>query len=453
MSNLLGTERKRILSLITEKPEFRKDVIERIGEMEKKLREIRDKEQMDFEIFLGGSYAKGTDIKGSDVDIFLLFKEEFDPMKVLNILKKEFPEGREEYSDHPYLTLSQGSFSIDLVPGYKAKKGSDLRTAVDRTPFHVKFVKENFSDEMKDDAKILKQFMKGIGVYGAESSVQGFSGYVAELLIFKYGSFDSLISSAREWKIPCVLDDGGRRFEGASLVIADPVDRDRNAAANVSIENLATFILAAKLFSSRSWKEFLFPQKSYGKVPQEAVVIFLPCRKCNEETLIPNLRRVSGVLKGELESRGFKIIYTSVFLDKGGYIFLVPDSSRLGEAELHVGPPVTSPNVPSFLQKWGRGTKFGMPFMLGDRLCVLREREIKEISEAIVAILPRVKLSRDIDQNKILVIYGEDIDSIPDTVSKGFVRPHLGEWLSTLRDVEGYDPETKEGKKGHKEGD
>ncbi|MGC8562020.1 MAG: CCA tRNA nucleotidyltransferase [Thermoplasmata archaeon] len=436
MTDRTSSDRSDILDAILEKPFIRKKVLAKVEEVEARLLEISKREGMKFEIFLGGSYAKGTDIKGSDADIFMLFPDDFDAFDVLKILKKEFPEGREEYSDHPYLTLPQKSFSIDIVPGYKASSGKDLKTAVDRTPFHVKFVQENFTNDMKDEVRILKQFLKGIGSYGAESSIQGFSGYAAELLIYRYKTFDDAISSAKQWKIPCRLDEGNRDFNGANLVIIDPVDSERNVTANVSIENLATFILAASLFSWEKWKDFFFPEKMEYSLPKEAVVVFIPCKKCNEEVLIPNLRRISSVLKGELETVGFRVIYSSVFVERGGYIVMIPEAVKLGQASLHIGPPVTSTNIQSFLQKWKNGTPFGMPFMMGDRVCVLREREDDDISQAVAEILPKIKLSKDFNQNRMLVISGEDLESVPASVRKGFLSPSLGKWVANLRDVQ-----------------
>ncbi len=435
MTDRNSSNRKAVLEAIMEKPYVRKKVLARIEEVEARLLDIGKKEGLKFEIFLGGSYAKGTDIKGSDADIFMLFPDDFDAIKVLKVLKKEFPEGREEYSDHPYLMLPQKSFSIDIVPGYKATSGRDLKTAVDRTPFHVKFVQENFSNDMKNEVRILKQFLKGLGSYGAESSVQGFSGYVAELLIYRFKTFDDVISNARKWKIPCILDKGKKDFKGASLVIIDPVDSDRNVAANVSIENLSTFILASGLFTWEKWKDFFFPEKKEFSFPKEAVVVFIPCRKCNEEVLIPNLRRISSVLRGELESIGFRVIFSSVFVEKGGYIVVVPDAVKLGQASLHIGPPVTSQNIRSFLEKWKDGTPFGMPFMVGDRVCVLREREVDDISHAIAGILPKIKLSSDFDQNRMIVISGKDLGKVPASVRNGFLFPSLGKWVGNLGDV------------------
>jgi|YelNatPaOPRAMG01_1025707.scaffolds.fasta_scaffold01146_32 tRNA nucleotidyltransferase (CCA-adding enzyme) len=436
-------QKKKILESILEEPSLRNRKLKKISEIEGKLNQIKKKESLNFEIFLGGSIAKGTDIRGSDVDVFLLFPEEYDPMRILKILKREFPNGREEYSEHPYLLIRQKSFSVDIVPGYKASSASDLKTAVDRTPFHVEFVQKNFTPEMKMEARIMKQFMKGIGVYGAESSVQGFSGYVAELLIYRYRTFENVISDARGWGIPQHLDKDGKEFKDANLVLIDPVDSDRNTAANVSIENLATFILASTLFSWDNGMEFFFPEKGHYEIPRNAVAIYFPCKKCNEQVLVPNLRRVSSVLKKELENIGFRTQYSSVFVDGAGYIILIPEAEQLGEAVLHVGPPVTSRNVGSFLDKWGRGTRYGMPFMVGERVCVLREREGRSFIEAVLEILPRTKLSGDFSSRKMVVISGEELSSLPDHIRKNFISPSLGKWISSVSgNVERNGPES-----------
>lgn len=403
-----------------------------LKEVEEKLESIKTRNKLNYDIFLGGSFAKGTDIKGSDIDVFLLFPDNFDPYALLKLLRKEFPEGTEEYSDHPYLVVPHDSFSIDLVPGYKLGLSEKLVTAVDRTPLHVNFVKNNFTEEMKDEAKILKQFLKGIGVYGAESSVQGFSGYVAELMIYRYGSFDKTLEGASKWIAPVRLANGTNKFENANIAIIDPVDSGRNASANVSKENLSTFILAARLFSWKNWKNFFFPTKGKHILPENAVAIFIPCKRCNEETLIPNLRRIGSVLKRELEAIDFRIIYSSVFMEKGGFIMIIPETTSLGEVEIHYGPPVTSLNVTQFIEKWSRGTKYGMPFVMGDRICVLRKRKTTDISQAIADVIPRVKLSKDFDTDKILLITGQNLDSLPESITKNFVTPSLGKWIQSV---------------------
>lgn len=435
MSDLTSDFKKRILEEITERPEILERKEKTISSITEHLESLKLKYKMDYRIFLGGSHAKGTDIRGSDIDIFLLFPEEYDPKRVLGVLKKEFPSAREEYSEHPYLIISNDKFSTDIVPAYMATSTNKLLTSVDRTPFHVEFVKDNFTQEMKNEVRILKQFMKTIGVYGAESLIQGFSGYVAELIIYHFKTFENAIKEAAEWDIPLSLNDNSKKFPDANLIIIDPVDTERNAAANVSKENLSTFILAAKLFSFGAQEHFFSEARTDSSLPDNAVAIFVPCKRCNKQILGPNLRRISSVLRKELETIGFKIIYSSIFVDKGGYIILIPESERMGEASLHIGPPVTSANVKDFLEKWNRGTKFGPPFIVDKRIAVLRERKPREITEAIATVTPRLKFSEDFQSDKMLIITGKDILAIPDFIRKHFIDPSLGKWIQSSWNV------------------
>jgi tRNA nucleotidyltransferase (CCA-adding enzyme) len=48
---------------------------------------------------------------------------------------------------------------------------------------------------MLGEVRLLKKFMKGTGVYGAEIKIGGFSGYLCELLILKYRSFAQTIEA------------------------------------------------------------------------------------------------------------------------------------------------------------------------------------------------------------------------------------------------------------------
>ena len=42
--------------------------------------------------------------------------------------------------------------------------------------------------------------VKGIGIYGAELSIAGFSGYVTEVLVLKYGDFKNVIKNIATMK-------------------------------------------------------------------------------------------------------------------------------------------------------------------------------------------------------------------------------------------------------------
>ena len=421
--------KKEILQSVMEDQAELKKREAALSAIRKTLENIKKKADLDFEIFLGGSIAKGTNIKGSDVDVFILFDKEFDPLKVLKELKKAFKDGREEYSEHPYLIIDFDTFSADIVPAYKLSTVSSMVTSVDRTPLHVEFVKSKFTENMKNEARILKQFMKGIGVYGAESSIQGFSGYVSELLIHKYHTFDRVISEAARWTIPFSVEGSLSKFKSANLVITDPVDEERNAAANVSLENLATMILASRLFRLEDWRLFFFPEKEEFRIPAYGFVVSIECKKCNEEVLLPNLRRIATIIKNDLDREGFRIIFSSVFLLDRGYIVLIPENVEINDVIIHEGPPVTNGRIMDFLEKWGGGTAFGRPFINGDRIYVLRETRSRTIHESLSRIVRKVKLANDFSKDSVEILNIDD-KKVPAEIKKGFLRPSLGRWSS-----------------------
>ena len=109
--------------------------------------------------------------------------------------------------------------------------------------------------ELLGDVRLLKRFMQGIGVYGAEIKVGGFSGYLCELLIMKYGSFTQTIRAFAEYNRRVVVDIEGFYANRAnelqllfpeSLVIIDPVDKGRNVASAVQPQKLYEFIVCGK---------------------------------------------------------------------------------------------------------------------------------------------------------------------------------------------------------------
>jgi len=149
----------------------------------------------------GGSFAKGTWLsKDADVDIFIKFKKNVSEDKFekisqkigFNSLKKYSPYVR--YSQHPYVEAKIKNTKINIVPCYDVKIG-EWKSAADRSPFHTKFMKKSLTSKMKNEVRVLKTFLKSNGIYGAEIAKQGFSGYISEVLILEFGSFENLIKS------------------------------------------------------------------------------------------------------------------------------------------------------------------------------------------------------------------------------------------------------------------
>ena len=53
---------------------------------------------------------------------------------------------------------------------------------------------------MKGEVRILKKFFLHIDVYGAELAKEGFSGYVSEVLISYFGSFEKTLKKISKLK-------------------------------------------------------------------------------------------------------------------------------------------------------------------------------------------------------------------------------------------------------------
>ena len=70
---------------------------------------------VNIEPLIVGSVAKGTNLKGADVDLFIKFDTETNLKENgLNIARKILPEGKELYAQHPYLRGEIDEIGVDL---------------------------------------------------------------------------------------------------------------------------------------------------------------------------------------------------------------------------------------------------------------------------------------------------------------------------------------------------
>ncbi len=162
---------------------------------------------------LAGSVAKGTFLKGAgDIDIFAIFPVSYSKEEMFNTLKKAtkkaYPKAKTEtgYAEHPYLRIFLNGKRIDLVPSYEMKPGERVKSAVDRSQLHTKYVLSKIKPAQKNEVLLLKQFLKANQLYGAEIKIKGFSGYLCELMILQYGSFEKFLKAASRWKLPVSMD-------------------------------------------------------------------------------------------------------------------------------------------------------------------------------------------------------------------------------------------------------
>lgn len=256
-----------------------------INEVMGRLKKLAPK---NVEIILAGSVARGTHIRGnSDIDIFLLFprsvSESVVEKKGLEIGKGIVDKRRNEsfivkYAEHPYtkVVLGNRGINVDIVPAYKIKDASERGTAVDRTQLHNEFVNANLNTRQRDEVRVLKAFLKSHGIYGAEAKIEGFSGYLCEILTYHYGTFASLITAMSNLSLPLIVNTSKSRemnnentksmlkLFGKRFIVVDPTDSNRNVAANVSDESLSRFmVISRNLIKNPSMDTFYRKSGSY----------------------------------------------------------------------------------------------------------------------------------------------------------------------------------------------
>ncbi len=410
--------REYLLESIKKKENEYEFINKLIENFRRELEEIINKNNWNAEFFLGGSVAKGTDLLDSDLDFFILFHEDFKPLEIIETLKKYYKDAIENYSEHPYITLKRNGIEIDIVPAFYIEEGERIKTAVDRTPLHVKFVKSHLSDFQKDEARIFKYFLKKIGIYGAEASVRGFSGYAAELLIYKFGGFHNVLDFFKSKSPPIIIEIVEKQKTDYSkfrepLILIDPVDPDRNVTANVSLENLWTLIAASKLFSWETSDKFFNPTQRSYKVPENAIGLLINCRKCKEDIVVSNLRRVAQSISNNALLYGFKIQYSStIFLGNSGMIIFLPEANFLGSTYLHKGPKIDRGNLEDFAKKWANNLEYGPPFIINDTVYVIAKRKFTNFNEFLEKEIENVKFAGDLDRDSIKILDFKEIEKL-----------------------------------------
>src|SRR3989344_2936226 len=227
------------------------------------------------DVLVCGSIARNTHLKGDrDIDIFVMLppsisEQEFEK-EGLRLGKGVFRGHKWEkaYSQHPYIRGVIRGFDIEIIPSYKVERAEQLQSAVDRSPFHNAYLLKNLTTAQRGEVRLLKQFLKGIGAYGAELKVSSVPGYVTELLILRYGNFISAMEAIAKWNDREVIDlekhmkqeEALKKFD-TPLVVVDPVDKNRNVAAALSLNQYSRIIAAARAFLRKPSVNFFFPKK------------------------------------------------------------------------------------------------------------------------------------------------------------------------------------------------
>jgi len=308
-------------------------------------------------VHFGGSYAKETWTKDKvDIDVFVKFKKTVTEKNFEKIgrkigfdsLKKFKPYVR--YSEHPFVEANIDGVGVNVVPCYDVKKG-EWKSAADRSTFHTEFMSEELTGLMKDDIRVLKCFLEKNGMYGAEIAKQGFSGYVCEVLVFYLGSFEKVLKKISKLKNNEMIGESPRKFE-SPIVLIDPIDRNRNLGAAISIDNVTNFILIARNFLKKNSISY-FKEKSKLKIPKEfannMLVINFKYKKRSDDIIYGQIKRATNSIGSQMNKEGFNVLRNDSLVydeNKASLIFLL-ESTIISKNEIKTGPEVFSSDFSS----------------------------------------------------------------------------------------------------------
>ena len=298
-------------------------------------------------IEFGGSYAKGTWLtKEADVDIFIKFKksvseekfEEISKQVGFSSLKKFNPYVR--YSQHPYVEARIKKTKINVVPCYDVELGK-WKSAADRSPFHTKYMQKALTSKMTEEVRILKAFLKSVGIYGAEIAMQGFSGYVSEVLILNFGTFENVIKEISRIKEKQVVGKAGKKFD-TTIVIIDPIDNDRNLAAAISNQNIGKFILSCRAFQANPTLQFFKKSKIKKSVKnwENVLSVKFDYTKRSPDIIWGQIKRMTSALNTQLELGGFDVLRSMSYTDekKEAYLFFLLEAPIISKKYIKRGP-------------------------------------------------------------------------------------------------------------------
>jgi len=363
---------KQVFEKITPSKEYKKKIEKIVKELDELIAKEIIKRNLPATIELVGSVAKDTYLKDDlDIDFFIKFptkyKKELIGKNALSVGKTILTDTEESYAEHPYIRGYYKKYKVEIVPCYKIEKASQKLSAVDRTPLHTKYVKENLAESKKSEVLLLKQFLKGIRCYGAESEIEGFSGYLCEILIIEYGDFNTLLKNAQSWKIGEKIALSKAKYPGFNtpLTFIDPVDTNRNVASAVSKEKFDLFIRACNEYLKKPQITFFFPKKikpwSLNKIKQNPEInrfryIGIKLKKPDTipENLYPQVRKAARSICNTSERYDFKIYDSSFHVDNSDiYIIIKSKKEPLSKTYVHLGPPVKlKKHASEFLKKW-----------------------------------------------------------------------------------------------------
>ena len=430
---------KKILSEIKPSDEERNKLLSFSDELMKIILDYASENDVDVECKLVGSVAKKTCLKDkADIDIFMAFPLDY-PEDMLKSYGLEFGEycinkvgGKSEkrYASHPYITGLINEYEIDFVPCYKIKDASELKSAVDRTILHTNYVQSHITDDEADEVLLLKKFMSCVNTYGANYMVSGFSGYLCELLILKYHTFENVLEAAAyKWCNSFSFDLEGYgtsdNYDDPMIAI-DPVDANRNVAAALSLQKYSEFIVASRNYLTNP-SEAYFNKRSldidgntliekFEERETECFVVSFNVPQLPTDIIYPQINKTMNSLIRVSHMYDFRVIKSRYYIqDDVAHIILEYEIATLPTVKIHRGPMVKD-RINGYKFK----NKYPDAFIDGKKWVSISKRKYRDIKSMIDNLFKKenmsmLKLGKNV---KYEILNGYSIERISEFIKK-----------------------------------
>jgi len=369
---------------------------------------------------LGGSGSKQTWLSNShDIDIFVLFpykKYKEKSSELSNFLEpgltKAFPglKINRLKGSRDYFQIDFQNFRFEIVPILKISKANQAVNITDASPLHTKWVNKKAA-KIKDEIMLAKQFCKANRLYGAESYIGGFSGYVLEILTANYGSFINLLKAASRWRIREVIDienhypkkNAFSELNQSKLIspfiVIDPVDKNRNAAAALTMDKFLLLKKIAAEYLGNPLEDWFvheeinlkYLKNLAKKEGSNLIYLAVSTKKNKEDVMGMKLLKAYSLINKKLEP--FSIIKSGWEWDKkwpAQFYFLVK-KKELEKEEIKIGPPL---KMEMYVKQFKK--KYKLTFIKDERIMAKVKRRNPKIKDFMNQVLKQPYLKEKI---------------------------------------------------------
>lgn len=382
-----------------------KEILAQTRKFTRELNADLKKAKVNAQAAVGGSIAKGTFLKGDhDCDVFVGFqKKKYSKQDIAAILepilKETFGRVKRLHGSRDYFTLTLDTLNYEIVPVLAILYPSEAENITDCSPLHVTWVKRHKS--LRDEIRLSKAFCKANRVYGAESYIKGFSGHVLDILTIYYGGFIELLEASLDWKSPHVIDienhHKGKTLEvlntskvQSPLIVVDPIEPMRNAAANLSEEKFEHFREVAEIFldspklTAFKKKEITLAQVKKKAGKNKLIIVDVTAKTGKPDVIGAKLLKTTDYLGTKLVEGGFRIIDMDWVWNKKrkAWVYIITDHDRISPDYTHQGPKLDWKEHVAEFKKKNKST-----FTAGDRIFATVKRKYTLPEQTLRAII------------------------------------------------------------------